>query len=105
MPALANAHALVVGIAEYANIRKLPMVSDAEDLAGALVDPEICGYNPRNVTLLLDRDATREKIRAGLDALKERCDTDSTAFLYFSGHGGQVNQGTNKGQYLLPVEV
>ena len=100
-----NAHALVVGIADYANIRKLPKVRDAEDLAAALVDPALCGYAPENVTVLLDRDATQAKICAGLDSLKARCGPDSTAFLYFSGHGGQVKAGANKGQYLLPVDV
>src|SRR5271166_5079890 len=105
MPTLDNAHALIVGIADYANIRKLPKVQDAEDLAAALVDPELCGYAPNKVTVLLDQDATRDKIRAGLDALKQRCDANSTVFLYFSGHGGQIKEGANKGQYLLPVEV
>ena len=105
MPAIDNAHALVIGIADYANIRKLPKVQDAQDLAAVLVDPALCGYDPKNVTVLLDRDATREKIRAGFEALKERCDAESTVFLYFSGHGGQIKEGANKGQYLLPVEV
>ena len=105
MPTLANAHALIVGIADYANIRKLPKVRDAEDLAAALVDPELCGYDPKKVTVLLDQDATQVRIRAGLDALKQGCDANSTVFLYFSGHGGQIKEGTNKGQYLLPVEV
>jgi len=105
MTALHDAHALVIGIADYANIRKLPKVRDAEDLAAALVDPALCGYDPKNATVLLDGDATREKIRAGFETLKDRCDAESTVFLYFSGHGGQVNQGPNKGQYLLPVEV
>lgn len=105
MPKLDNARALVVGIADYANTRKLPKVRDAQDLAAALVDPELCGYDPKKVTVLLDQDATRDKIRAGFDALKQGCDANSTVFLYFSGHGGQIKEGTNKGQYLLPVEV
>src|SRR5271166_128357 len=105
MPALENAHALIIGIADYANIRKLPKVRDAEDLAAAIVDPALCGYDPKNATVLLDGDATREKIRAGFEALKDRCDAQSTVFLYFSGHGGQIKEGANKGQYLLPVEV
>ena len=92
MPALDSAHALVVGIADYANIRKLPKVRDAEDLAAALGDPDLCGYDPKNVTLLLDPEATRAN-RAGLESLKSRCDADSTVFIYFSGHGGQIQPG------------
>jgi len=105
MPSLDNAHALIIGIAGYANIRKLPKVQDAEDLAAALVDPALCGYDPKNVTVLLEQDATREKIRAGFEALKGRCNSESTVFLYFSGHGGQITDGANNGQYLLPVET
>ena len=105
MALIDNAHALVVGIADYKNIRKLPKVQDAEDMAEALVDPALCGYDPKNVTVLLDQDATQDNLRAGLDALKQRCDAYSTVFLYFSGHGGQVKEGANKGQYLLPVNV
>ncbi|MGA2706669.1 MAG: caspase family protein [Isosphaeraceae bacterium] len=105
MTMLDNAHALVVGIADYANIRKLPKVQDAEDLAAVLVDPTLCGYDAKNVKVLLDRDATKDNLRAGLDALKRRCDADSTVFLYFSGHGGQIMEGANTGQYLLPDEV
>ena len=78
MPTLNNAHALVIGIADYANIRKLPKVRDAEDLAAVLVDPALCGYDPKNVTVLLDRGRHREKIRAGLEraqgALRRRLD-------------------------------
>jgi uncharacterized caspase-like protein len=105
LPNLENAHALVIGIADYANIRKLPKVRDAEDLAAALVDPGFCGYNPKKVAVVLDRDATQEKILAEFELLKSHCDADSTVFIYFSGHGGQVKQGANQGQYLLPVDV
>ena len=98
MPKRDNAHALIVGIADYANIRKLPKVRDAEDLAAALVDPELRGYDPKKVTVLLDQDATRDKVRAGFDAPKQGCDANSTVFLYFSGHGGQIKVAANKGQ-------
>jgi hypothetical protein len=83
MPTLNNAHALVIGIADYATIRKLPRVRDAQDLAASLVDPYLCGYEPEHVTVLLDRDVNGEKIRMGLDALRGRCDADSTVFRYF----------------------
>jgi len=34
VPALDNAHALVVGIAAYRHLNKLPPVKDAQDVAG-----------------------------------------------------------------------
>ena len=51
MPAMDNAHALLIGIANYQHIRKLtPTVrKDARDIRNLLVDPNHCGYAPDNV--------------------------------------------------------
>jgi hypothetical protein len=43
MPALDNAHALVIGKADYQHLNKLPAVKDAEDIAVLLTDPAHCG--------------------------------------------------------------
>jgi hypothetical protein len=100
-----NAHALVVGIADYQHIRKLPRVKDAEEVARLLVDPAQCGYRPENVQLLLDQQATLPALREGLGNLARRCGPDSTVFIYFSGHGGRIASGPHAGEYLLPVDV
>ena len=47
----------------------------------------------------------RETRSAEFERLKANCNTGSTVFVYFSGHGGQIREGVNKGQYLLPVET
>jgi hypothetical protein len=100
-----NAHALVIGISAYQHIWPLPPVRDADEIARVLADEQRCGYPAANVCLLKDAAATREAIRAGLDRLLAAADPDSTAFLYFSGHGGRVEQGPAAGQYLLPVDT
>jgi hypothetical protein len=100
-----NAHALVIGIADYATIRPLPATRDAEGIAALLKDASACGYPEGNVRLLRDREATGPAIRAALADLARRCDADSTAFVYFSGHGGQIESGPDAGQYLLPADV
>jgi hypothetical protein len=105
MPAMDNAHALIVGIADYQHIRKLPQVKDAEDIAGLLTDPTHCGYPQGNVELLLDGQASRDAIRQGLGKLVQRGDQNATVFLYFSGHGGRLESGPHSGQYLLPVDT
>ncbi|HEX8204253.1 MAG TPA: TIR domain-containing protein [Isosphaeraceae bacterium] len=105
MAALENAHALVIGIADYAQIRKLPRVADAGGIANALADPALCGYPPAGVQLLEDAQATGAAIRSGLAALARDAGPKSTVFLYFSGHGGQIREGPNRGQYLLPVDT
>jgi hypothetical protein len=69
MQPLENAHALIIGIADYHGIRKLPGVADARDLAAVLADPALCGYPKDNVQLLEDAQATNQAIRAGLERL------------------------------------
>jgi hypothetical protein len=107
MEAMQNAHALVIGIANYQSVRKLPetVLKDAGDIGALLVDPSYCGYPADNVKLLLDGEATRDNIRAVLKALAQRSDQDSTVFFYISSHGGRIESGAHAGEYLLPVDA
>ena len=107
MPAIDNAHALVIGIANYQQINKLPptVLKDAQDIHDLLIAPQHCGYPPDNVQLLLDGQATAGRIRATLKTIAESTNPESTAFLYISSHGGRVESGDYAGEYLLPVDV
>jgi hypothetical protein len=117
MSRIDDAHALVVGIAGYHHLRKLPPVEDAPDIARLLIDADFCGYPSKNVHLLLDGPAmaqcpdllatlaTGPALRAGLERLADDAGPRSTVFIYFSGHGGQIPEGPKMGQYLLPVET
>lgn len=100
-----NAHALVIGIADYQHVRKLPPVNDAPDVAAVLADATYCGY--QTVTSLRDAEATRDAVRRGLAELaaKSRADPDATVFVYFSGHGGRIATGPAAGEYLIPVDA
>ena len=44
MPTMNNAHAVLIGIADYQHIRSLPasVLKDAEDVYGVLADPQLC---------------------------------------------------------------
>ena len=107
MPAMDDAHALMIGIANYQQINKLSptVLKDAQDIRDLLVAPQHCGYPPDNVQLLLDGQATAGRIRAALIILAASTNPESTAFLYISSHGGRVESGTYAGEYLLPVDV
>ncbi len=107
MPALENAYALVIGIADYRRARKLPPAvrNDAQDIRNLLIDPRHCGYPPEQVQLLLDEQATADGIRAALKTLADATDTASIVLLYVSGHGGRVESGPYAGEYLLPVDA
>jgi hypothetical protein len=102
-----NAHALVIGIANYKYINKLPLavLNDAQDIHDLLIDPQYCGYPKGNVQLLKDNEATQAAVRQALKDLASRSDKDSTVYLYISSHGGRVESGPYAGEYLLPVEA
>lgn len=107
MPILPNAHALVIGIANYQNVNQLPatVLNDAQSIYDALINPQRCAYAPENVTLLLDGAATRVGLLEALNTLVVKCDAEATLFLYFSGHGGRIESGPQAGEYLLPVDL
>jgi hypothetical protein len=95
---LSNAYALVVGIAGYPSIRRLPYTEDATEVAALLADGEVCGYT--GVETLSEEAATRDAVLARLDRLAE-VPEGSTVLIYFSGHGASLADGA----YLLPYET
>jgi hypothetical protein len=101
-----NAHALVVGIAEYKYAPNLPnaVFNDAQDIHAVLQDPTICAYphDPTRVKLLRNSEATKDAILDHLATLAKTSDAESWVFVYFSGHGGQLRWGPDAGEYLLP---
>ena len=105
MPIMNNSHALVVGIADYHHINKLPQVKDAQHIADLLSDPNSCGFPSDNVKLLLEGQATQTALRQGFGDLAGRSNVDSTVLISFSGHGGRIESGPQAGQYLLPVDT
>lgn len=107
MIALKDAHALVIGIANYENARRLPptVLKDANDVFALITNPDYCGYPKDNTRLLLDKQATQAAIREGLAELKASSDPGSTVFMYVSSHGGQLETGQHAGEYLLPVDT
>lgn len=101
-----NSYALVIGIANYPKVRKLPntILKDAQDINDLLLSPMYCGYYQANTQLLLDKKATAEGIRDGLRWLAESAGPNDTVFLYFTGHGGRVENGLEQGNYLIPYD-
>jgi hypothetical protein len=99
-------HALVIGVANYPKVSKLPeaVLNDARDLAGVLHAQAYCAYPSPNVELLLDADATADRIRTGLLRLAESSGSSDTAIIFFSGHGGRIENGTDAGAYLIPFD-
>lgn len=107
MPNSIDGHALVVGVADYHQINKLPKIvlQDACDVYAALVDPATCAYPKKQVKLLLNEQATRREIQEALASLAAHSGLDSVVFIYVSSHGGRIESGPDAGEYLLPVDT
>ncbi len=105
MSSFKGGYALVIGIADYLDPEIAPtlpdaVVNDARAMAALLTNPAYCGYRTDQVRLLLDKDASLEAIRDGLNWLSQVTKSKDTAVVFFSGHGGR-----NNGQaYLLPYD-
>jgi hypothetical protein len=97
-----HGHALVIGIANYPLVAKLPetVLKDGRDVAALLRSEDFCGYPSDNIELLLDEQATAEGIRQGLRRLAEATGSEDTAVVFFSGHGGRRESGPDAGTYL-----
>ena len=102
----ATGHAVVIGVANYRNARPLPdaVLNDARDVAAVLKSKAYCGYDDRNVHLLLDGDATLDRIRAALASVAGTSGPDDTVVIFFSGHGAHLGNPADPESALLPVE-
>ena len=104
---VATGHAVVIGVANYRNVcPPLPeaVLNDARDVAAVLTSSAYCGYEPHNVHLLLDGDATLARIRTALASVAETSGPDDTVFIFFSGHGARLGDPADPESALLPVE-
>ena len=86
-------HGLVIGIDKYAD-KRLNLryaAADARVLRELMIDAE-CGCFPHeNVQLLLDDDATTERIFRALARLRRQVAEDDVVWIYFAGHAAMEN--------------
>jgi len=107
MAGFEQGYALIIGVAHYPNVRPLPdsVLDDARAISAMLQRADRAGYPQQNVRLLLDKDATKLNILSGLQWLASSVSADSTAVVFFSGHGGLFTDAANKGNYLIPYDT
>jgi metacaspase-1 len=101
-----DAHALVIAIAAYSKVSRLPdvVINDAHEINNTLTSPVYCGYDRQNVVLLLNDQATLDSINHELNSLASRTKSDDTVFIYFSGHGANIGSSTDPISALVPVD-
>lgn len=100
--------AAVVGIDDYQSWPKLRYAThDAQGIRDVLIQKY--KFKPENVFVLLDKDATREKIMSLLGdklANPEMVKRDDRVFVFFAGHGAtrKLPSGRDLG-YIIPVDA
>lgn len=103
-PRYGKSHALVIGINDYQKVCPLGYaVQDAEGVYNVLIGK--LGFDKNSVTLLKDKDATRQGI---LDAYTAFCRTgtepDDRLLVFFAGHGHTEHGPHGDIGYLVPVD-
>ncbi len=107
-PLYKESFAVIIGINAY---HKWPRLNYATADALAVKDllEASFHFNPENITLLLNEDATRERIMAALgDALgnQNKVGSEDRVLIFFAGHGTtrKLPSGKSLG-YIVPVEA
>jgi serine/threonine protein kinase/uncharacterized caspase-like protein len=102
--------ALVIGVGEYLRTEAVESLRfaarDAQALADALADPDLCAFPRDQVVLLTDRDAPRDAVVQRLSRwLPERARGAELVVIYFAGHGLVQTVGRRQEGFLLPYDA
>lgn len=94
-----NGYALLIGIGA-----DLPItVKDATALYHVLTHPSLAAYPPEQVMLLTEEKANKQNILMAFDQLIKQANhnPDATVIIYFSGHGGRLDQPGKPAEHFL----
>jgi uncharacterized caspase-like protein len=96
--------ALIIGISQFAD-GKIPQLNypakDAKDFAALLDDPQVGRFNPDNVRVLLNADATTKEIKAGLNWLARSAQPDDLVVVFIASHGSPREMDTRNVNYIV----
>ncbi|MEW8183571.1 MAG: caspase family protein [Candidatus Thiodiazotropha endolucinida] len=104
-PNYSISRALIIGINQYQNVSPLGYaVSDAEEISSLLTSD--FGFEEENVTLLLDKEATKESIfKEFLRFTNDDIGLDDRVLVFFAGHGYTRNGRRGEVGYLVPSDA
>lgn len=98
-----QSHAVVVGINQYEHEAPLQFaVNDAQAVRDTLV--ERFGFDPANITLLLDGQATSAAILGAMRHLGRTTEVDDRVVFFFAGHGHTIQGRAGDVGFLVPYE-
>jgi hypothetical protein len=100
--------AVVVGISNYSDSR-IPglryAARDAHAFYNWIVSPDGGRYAPSKVKLLLDQNATNDKIKDALFNWLKQAIEEDLVVIYFAGHGSAESPDATENLYLLPYNA
>lgn len=100
--------ALIIGISQFSD-RKIPQLNypakDAKDFAALLDDPQVGRFNPENVRVLLNADATTKEIKAGLNWLARSAQPDDLVVVFIASHGSPREMDTRNVNYIVTTDT
>lgn len=105
--ALAETHALIMTISNYAVPGVSPLKGVAEDAGSAKEIARRLGVREANMIFLSDGQLTHAGMNAAFDRLHERIAPNDNVFIYYSGHGGRAlvrDPDERCGEALITVE-
>ncbi|MDP1613819.1 MAG: caspase family protein [Sulfuritalea sp.] len=112
LSAPARKWALLVGVADFSNVRKLNPGAAVGDLKGVkgdlgLVKRTVTGLGipDKQVKVLLDRDATTSSLRAALKELGAKTGPDDLVVFYVSSHGLPKQEGISGFGYPVTYDT
>ncbi len=98
-----TSRAVIVGINEYMKLQKLEYaVNDANRIANCL--NKKFGFEKKNLIMLLDEEASRQKILQTYLALNETADANDRIVFFFAGHGFTRRGRRKETGFLVPSD-
>jgi len=92
-------YALAIGAQNYLYANSLSYtIADANSMSSLLTQK---GWG--SVSTLVDPDSTRQGIVDAISSLAAKVESDSTVLIYFSGHGGLLEDGTTA--VICPIDA
>ncbi len=97
-------YVLAVGVGKYKqeDMRLLFPAKDARDFANVMTSQKGGLYRDVEVRLIVDEEATRDRIIEGLDWLRKETTSNDVAMIFMAGHGLTDNRSGR--YYYMPVD-
>ncbi len=86
----AEKYGLVIAVGDYPSEGLWPDISSANDIPHVTSAFQVLGFSSDNITILTDKNATKEGILNAFHELAAKVGIGDIVFIHYSGHGQQI---------------